>query len=151
MRAAAAIHRLIWQIVLVLVCALAVSCTKSEQKEEQSNLRLLSVCYGQYRAEHRGQVPANEKDFKAFINAKLNNAPSQSGVSSVDELFVSGRDGKPFVVRYRGDRTWPMPEVNIYEQEGRGGTRHVATVEGGYAEMSEEEFRAKKTASAPPK
>jgi hypothetical protein len=150
MRAAADMHRLVSPAVAAVICALLVGCSESEPQEETSNLRLLSVLYGQYRAEHRGQVPANEQDFKAFAAAKINNPSSESDVVNVDELFISGRDGKPFAVKYRGDKAWPLPEAIAYEQDGSGGTRHVATVDGGQAEMSEEEFRNAKSAPGAP-
>jgi hypothetical protein len=120
---------------------LASGCTKTEPEEEQSNLRSLAVYYNQYQASHRGQLPANEEDFKNFIT-------TSSGKTNVDSLFVSNRDGKPFVVKYRGDKSWAHPEIIAYEQEGRGGTRDVATLTGGYERLSEEKFQQQMTARA---
>jgi hypothetical protein len=130
---------LLW--VLTCWCALMAGCADSEQEEQQSNLRFLAAYYNQYRAHHRGQLPADEKDFKNFI--------TKSGASTnVDSIFVSNRDGKPYVVKYRGDKSWPHPEIIAYEQEGRDESREVATVVGGYEKLSEEEFQKQMTAGA---
>jgi hypothetical protein len=118
--------------VLLCCCAFATGCGESEKEEEQSNLRSLAAFYNQYRALHRGQLPADEKDFKDFI--------AKSGSTNVDSLFISNRDGTPYVVKYRGDKSWAHREIIAYEQEGRDGSREVATVVGGYEKLSEEEF-----------
>jgi hypothetical protein len=78
-------------------------------------------------------LPVNEKAFKDFIAARGIN-------TTMDDLFTSKRDGKPFVVKYRSDKSWPLAEVAIYEQEGREGIRDVATVTGGYERWSDEMF-----------
>jgi hypothetical protein len=131
-------------VVLSLVCAIAGGCAKSEQVERQSNLQAIAAYYSQFLAHHRGQLPANEEEFKKFIQAKGGEALSYKGLS-VDELFVSSRDGKPFVVKYRGDKSWPLPDVIAYEQEGDDGIRHGATSVGEYTVISDEEFRSGKT------
>ena len=95
-------------------------------------------------------MPATEEEFKKFIQVKGGEALTYKGLS-VDELFISTRDGKPFVVRYRGDKSWPLPDLVAYEQEGRDGIRHGATSIGGYTVMSDEEFRnGKNVPSAAP-
>jgi hypothetical protein len=127
--------------------ALLGGCGQSEQVEEQSNLRAIAAYYSQFLAHNRGQLPANEEDFKKFIQAKGGAALSHKGLS-VDELFVSSRDGKPFVVKYRGDKSWPLPEVVAYEREGRDGIRHGSTSVGGYTVISDEQFRSGKTLPA---
>ena len=126
--------------VLLATAALASGCAESEQVERQSNLQAIAAYYSQFLAHHRGQLPANEEEFKEFIQAKGGEALAYKGLS-VDELFMSSRDGKPFVVRYRVDKSWPAPDLVAYEQEGRDGIRHGATSIGGYAVISDEEFR----------
>jgi hypothetical protein len=124
--------------------ALVGGCSDGEQIEQQSNLRAIAAYYSQFLAHNRGQLPANQEEFKKFIQAKGGEALSYKGLS-VDELFTSSRDGKPFVVKYRGDKSWPLPDVIVYEQEGDDGLRHGATSIGGYTVISDEEFRSGKT------
>jgi hypothetical protein len=133
-------------LALLLAWTFIVGCGGSEQVEEESNLRSLAAYYSQYQAHHRGNLPASEKDFKDFIRADLGASEPQAA-ASVDDLFISNRDGKPFVIKYRGDKSWSLPGLVAYEQEGHDGTRHVATSVGGYAAMSEEEFRSEQTAA----
>jgi hypothetical protein len=117
-------------------------CGESERREEMANLRSLSVFYSQYRAQSRGRAPADEATFRKFIESYGPAALSQAGVSTIDELFVSKRDGKPFVVKYRGNRSWPLREAVAYESEGVDGIRYFATLVGGVDEIPEEEFRS---------
>jgi hypothetical protein len=140
-------RRLRWSppaAVLSAVCVLAGGCAEGEQVERQSNLQAIAAYYSQFLAHHRGQSPANEEEFKKFIQAKGGEALAYKGLS-VDELLISSRDGKPFVVKYRGDKSWPLPELVAYEQEGDDGIRHGATSVGEYAVISDEEFRSGKT------
>jgi hypothetical protein len=126
---------------LLFCCGLLAGCAGNiEEEEGQTNLRGLAAYYGQYRAEHRGQIPANEKDFKEYI--------AKSGTNiTMDALFTSNRDGQPFVVKYGSDKSWPLPAATIYEQEGRNGIRHIATTTGGYERWSDEEFNKQMAAA----
>jgi hypothetical protein len=146
----ASLHQLITCFVLVIfACSLSSGCSGGKRVEEQSNLRSLAAYYSQYLAQHRGKLPADEKELKSFITADLAGSPPQAA-ASVDDLFISNRDGKPFVVKYRGNKSWRLPDIVAYEQEGGDGTRHVATSVGGYEELTEEAFR-QKMAAAPAK
>lgn len=127
--------------ILLLLLATLTGCGSGPEGEQQSNLRVLSVWYGQYRSAHGGELPRNEEEFKSFIQARSGDALQKAGIASVEELFISSRDGKPFVVRYRDDANWPLENAVIYEQEGASGTRHIATPLAGYAEITNEEFR----------
>jgi hypothetical protein len=134
------VHRLLSHIVLLATAMVASGCAESEQVEQQPNLRAIAAYYSQFLAHHRGQLPANEEEFKKFIQAKGGEALSYKGLT-VDELFISSRDSKPFVVKYRGNKSWPLPQVIAYEQDGNDGIRHGATSVGEYTIISNEEFR----------
>jgi hypothetical protein len=142
-----ALYRPLSLAVLLAMAALASGCAEGEQVERQSNLQAIAAYYSQFLAHHRGQLPANEEEFKKFIQAKGGEALSYKGLS-VDQLFISSRDEKPFLVKYRGDKSWPLPEVVVYEQEGADGIRHGATSVGEYTVISDEEFRSAKTLPA---
>jgi hypothetical protein len=129
--------------VLLAMAVLSSGCADGEQIEQQPNLRAIAAYYSQFLAHHRGQLPANEEEFKKFIQAKGGEALSFKGLT-VDELFTSSRDGKPFVIKYRNVKSWPLPEVIAYEQDGDDGMRHGATSVGEYTVISDEEFAAKK-------
>jgi hypothetical protein len=82
-----------------------------------------------YMAQHRGAPPRNEAEFKKFIEMA---GPEHKhlGIDNVDELFVSERDGQPYVVAY-GKLGPKVPAlggpITIYEKVGADGKRFVAT------------------------
>jgi hypothetical protein len=126
-----------------LAVGLMLAGCAEEQPAEQSDLRLLSVMYGQFRSSHRGELPQDEKQFKSFIANERAQALANSGISSVDALFVSHRDGKPYVVKYRNTKDWPLQEIVAYEQEGEDGVRQAANDMGGVSELTGEQFQAR--------
>jgi hypothetical protein len=130
-----------WPLAWIALGLVIVGCAKS-QPAQQSNLRLISVLYGQFRASHRGDLPRDEKEFKDFIAKEHQQALSNTGVSSVDELLVSKRDGKPYAIKYQSTKDWPLEGMIAYEQEGVDGSRQVANDLGGTTELNEEQFQA---------
>ena len=74
-------------------------------------------------------------------------APSQLTAlqrTDVESLFVSPRDGQPYVVRYGLKFGGPSPggsPVVAYEQTGVGGYRYVAFAVGGAEQVDEKRFR----------
>jgi hypothetical protein len=118
-----------------------VGCAE-QPPSEQSDLQLLSVMYGQFRSSHRGELPQDEKQFKNFIASERGHVLTNSGIANVDALFVSQRDGKPYVVKYRNAKDWPLEAMVAYEQEGEGGVLQVANDLGGVTELTAEQFQA---------
>jgi hypothetical protein len=115
-------------------------CSTGDGDEHQTNLRGLAAYYGQYQAKNRGQLPPNEKAFKDFIAADLSTGGAPTSADKIDAMFVSNRDGKPFVIRYGVDKSWQFPHLMAYEQEGRSGIRHVGYALGGVEAVSDEQF-----------
>jgi len=111
-----------------------------DRENEQSNLKPLAVFYGRYVAQHRGQPPADEAQFKQFLNSINPSELAAFQVNSVESLFVSPRDGKPYVIVYGHSRQRPAPgasPVIAYEQEGKGGKRLVANALGAVEEVDQ--------------
>ena len=90
-----------------------------------------------------GAVPKNDQAFREYISTNGSEVLSGLGVGSVDDLFISSRDNKPYKMLYGKDviRNDLGETIIGYEQEGKDGTRFVG-FEGGVREMTEEEFRA---------
>jgi hypothetical protein len=84
-----------------------------------------------------GHAPKDEADFKQAI-ASLNLPLDSFGVESVDELFISNRDGKPLVVTYGTGS--PKNDVIVYESEGVNGVREVGYTLGRVAEVDAADF-----------
>jgi hypothetical protein len=133
--------------VAVLVGSLAAGgCSENQSAErEQSNLKPLAVFYGRYLGQHRGQTPANEQEFRNYIEATGKSQLTSMQVASVDELFVSSRDKKPYVVVYgltsQGGAELPAATVIAYEQEGKSGKRFIARLLGAIEEVDETQFK----------
>ena len=133
--------------VLVVVGTVG-GCGGAQRKAREiaeSNLKPLAILYGQYIGQHRGRPPGNEAEFKAFIKslppARL---ATLTANRDADSLFISPRDGKPYVVLYGRSKGPPGPggaPVVAYEQEGRGGRRFVASSMGAIEEVDDAAFR----------
>lgn len=103
-----------------------------------------------YRA--RSKTPADEAELKEFVVANMTDVKRQLlGITDTNKLFVSGRDGKPFIVRYGMTMTagGPPPAdgeaaingaVIIYEAEGKGGYRQVVSSMGDMTELKFDEL-----------
>lgn len=134
-------------LAVLMSVGLLVGCrgqTPEQRVEEAAGLKTLAISYGQFFGENRGRPPANEQVFKRFIEQRHPEALQQPGVESVDDLFISPRDKKPYQVFY--GRLPQQPgyqghDIVAYEQEGTGGTRMVATSMGAVFTLTEEEFR----------
>lgn len=107
----------------------------------QQQLILIGGAYRQYTLEKQ-TPPSNPEDLKQII-ARL---------GGNDSVWVSTRDGEPFVIVWNLDLrqppTWAKSTpVLAYEKKGKNGKRFVRTVVGSVEELSEKEFAA---ASFPP-
>jgi hypothetical protein len=102
-------------------------------------LRLLTNLYAK-ATRNLGRHPKDEQEFRDAIG-KMDLSLDLMKVSSVDQLFVSERDGQPFVVLYG-----PLPQtqgsdVIAYEQTGVDGKRMVGHKIGMVEEVDEARFR----------
>ena len=125
---------------------LATGCSENQSAErEQSNLKPLAVFYGQYLGQHRGQPPGGEQEFKNFLQTLGKDRLASMQVKSVDELFVSPRDGKPYVILYgpvaNTGAGLPSMTVIAYEQGGKGGKRFIARSTAAVEEVDETKFK----------
>ncbi len=137
----------IWLLVLCLCCA--AGCGKSRQTVEvETRLRRLATFFGRYVAAHQGQSPSGPDELKNFVKtAKLD---EQLNVSDVEEVFVSPRDEKPFVVRYKTPMTVAGTHVPVlaHEEDGLNGKRFLAYANTKVEELDQRRFEA---ALNPPK
>jgi hypothetical protein len=109
-------------------------------------LERLFEYYQSYTADKK-KPPSDEKALKDYIAGLPADRREAAGmVETVDELFVSPRDGQKYVVRYKL-RLDPgaEPEAVAWEAVGQGGMRLVALSIGYVQEYGEEEFKELKT------
>jgi hypothetical protein len=106
---------------------------------ETSHLRVITALY--FRATSAlGKKPASEQEFKTFLAGDSLDL-DVLGVDSIDDLFVSERDGQPLVILYGSDRKGVDPRVVAYEAVGKDGARLVGFDSGQITEADETHFK----------
>jgi len=113
------------------LCAAFVGCQagRKEIPPEETRIKNLAVVRGQYQSRNKGQVPPNVEALKAFARTLSADQLKGFGVEGdLDQLFISPRDGEPFVYRVVKDGA-PGVGANavvFYEKTGKNGKRWVA-------------------------
>ena len=109
------------------------------QRQETTHLRSLVSLY-RHAASTLGRPPADEVEFKDFIRNKAKAMVDALKIANVDELFVSERDGQPFVVLYGRRPPEVAPDLVAYERTGVAGKRYVGYSLGVVQEVDEQRF-----------
>jgi len=138
-----------WRMISAVLLA-AVLCTSCGRQsgpvaQEQVNLAWLGHMYGMYISQNKGDAPKTIDDLRKFVEKRANaDLLARLKVTSVGELFVSPRDGKPFeMVTYAKlpSRTGgEPPPIVFYEELGKDGQRAIALLGGGTRTVDENEL-----------
>lgn len=108
---------------------------------ESSNLRVLSRLYVKYQASNQGVAPPDETAFKAFIQQTGQPILEAEHVADIAGLFISERDGEPYVIKYGSDKNSTIDHSVIgYERSGKDGTRVTCFDFGVLEALGEVEF-----------
>lgn len=134
------------KILGALSLALLVGCSSAESKQsldrESSHLRWLVRLYVA-ASQHNGP-PKNEAELKQAIAGMdagmLDRALAGAKVESADELFVSERDGLPYVILYGKRPRGANGGIVGYEQQGIDGSRYVGYTLGMVEEADQQQF-----------
>ena len=126
---------------VVLLIALGVSTlgcggTSSTAGPQGSDLRGLVSLYTS-ATRQTGQPPRSEEELKQFATDQGPQLLERLKVDSVDAIFISPRDGQPYVVMYGPKNT---SGVIAYEAQGVNGIRQVGDPTGRIRNMNEEQF-----------
>ena len=124
--------------------------------QEQSSLAWLGAMYGMYLGQHQGQAPKTIDDLRKFVEKKTSaDQLARLGAANVNDLFVSQRDGKPFVmVSYKKPPSMEeegLPPVVLYEAEGENGKKAVAFLGAGTRTVDDNELQKLLPADAKPR
>lgn len=111
-------------------------------RPQYTSMKPLGVLYGKFLARSGGHPPKSEEQFRQFLATYGEKRLAALGVTDVDPLFLSPRDGQPLVVFY-GKLGPPGPAGQpyvAYEQSAIDGQRYVASAVGSVAVMDDQRF-----------
>jgi hypothetical protein len=119
-------------------------CSSNATPKEERSLRPLAVVYSRYVSQHQGKRPKSMDDLKTFVQSLHGTDLGTMNLADRDGLFVSSRDGKPYVIV--SGSTKPSANLNgapivLCENEGKDGKRFVANALGAVEEVDEARFR----------
>jgi hypothetical protein len=103
----------------------------------------LATLYSFFHIQNRYKGPKSEEQLREFIETQDASRLKRGGIDAtkLDELFVSERDGEPFVVRYGVNTVIRGPSLPVvFESTGVDGTRQVGFCNGLMKEVDEEEY-----------
>ncbi|WP_254507703.1 hypothetical protein [Anatilimnocola floriformis] len=131
-----------WVLSISLALLLGCSGQRTAPPDEVS-IKALTIQYGRFFQTHQGKPPANEAEFKAFVEKVPAAELAAQGCSDPTKLWTSARDGQPYVVTYgaASNPSGPSGPVVIYEKAGAGGRRFVGTSLGNVEEVDDARFR----------
>jgi hypothetical protein len=130
---------------LFCVALLALTCTSGcsestvPNDDDGEKLRQLTILYAQFAVTNEDTGPADEAEFKQFISQR-------PGEIDIEPMFMSERDGQPFVILYGKKLTNSYgssgpPDVVIYEEVGVGGKRYLGAAGGEVGIVDEAKFK----------
>jgi hypothetical protein len=134
----------LYVVTLLLFVAVAIGCGErnSAPQLHESNLRVVAVIYSQFVSAHGNEIPRDADEFTRFVQSLGPGVLERAGLSGVEELLLSRRDGKPFAIHYTSVN-WKLKQVIAYEQEGAGGTRCIVSDLGAVSQITDEQFQSR--------
>lgn len=108
-----------------------------------TNVKRLATLYTYFHIQNKNKGPKNEEQLREFIESQDATRLKRGGIDAtkLDELFVSERDGEPFVIRYGVNTYIRGPSLAVvFEATGIDGMRQVGFCNGLMQEVDEEEY-----------
>jgi hypothetical protein len=154
--------KMIWKWSTVTIFAMGIVCIGCSRDDPGSRIgamndtriKQLANLYMAHQMRHGSNGPKDEAEFKTFIKSGM---PSHRlemmrvDPAKVDDLFVSERDGQPFVIKY-GQSGGPMSQLAVvFEKEGQAGKKQVGFTNGKVEELDDakyQELQGKKQSDA---
>ena len=124
---------------------LATGCSSGNKAEQilksmnKDNIHRLANLYNLYQSQHSWVGPADIDEFKEFVNGVSKSRLEKMGIdpSSLDDLFISERDGQEFVIRpsVQGSAMGSVQPV-VFEKDGVDGVWLVGFTSKGSREVT---------------
>lgn len=108
-----------------------------------TNVKRLATLYSFFHIRNKYRGPKDETQLREFIEAQDADRLKRGGIdaSKLDELFVSERDGQPFVIRYGVNTVIRGPALAVvFESNGIDGLRQVGFTNGPMREVDDDEY-----------
>jgi hypothetical protein len=118
-------------------------CRQQSEEEVPSRAKILSIMASQFRMQHRGELPKDESELRAYLDSQAE-VLAQYGVDSASDLLLSETDGQPLVLLF-GRSILYTPDgrqVIAHEQGGIDGLRTVVFAVGETEDLDEASFKA---------
>jgi hypothetical protein len=114
--------------IAIAVLASPVGCdTRSSSAQVDPNLRTVAGLYADFLRQNSGRAPRDRDEFRSFIGEHGASRLKAAGVSDIDALFSSTRDGQPLVIFYESNQNALAAQGIIgHEAVGIDGFRTVA-------------------------
>ena len=130
--------------IVLVVSATFLGCgggtTTEDAAIERSQFKTLTLAYLGFQSANKGKIPKSEEEFRQYIDRGIGDKLRSQSLT-LDEIFISPRDGKPFVFVTRENITKANRRVIGYEQEGIDGRRYLSDRSGAVMDVSEDEFQ----------
>ena len=127
-------------IAAVFILGCGGGTTPEDATIERSQFKTLTLAYLGFLSANKGKLPKSEEEFRHYIDRGIGDKLRDQDLT-LDEIFVSPRDGKPYVFVYRENLTQANRRIIGYEQEGIDGRRYVSDRSGAVMDVSENEFQ----------
>jgi len=132
--------------VAILLLAIVAGCGSpgAKQASDVKSSRLYWLMKVRTHALSQGQTLNSQDDYKRYIRnldpEGRDAIMKGTGISNVDELFVSERDGQPYVFFYGRRPASVAADLVAYERTGVDGERYVGFGLGVVEEVDEQRF-----------
>jgi hypothetical protein len=107
-----------------------------------SNIRRVGNLYQAFRLRKGNQGPKDEAELKTFLKemAPIRLERMQVDPNNLDALFISDRDGQPFVIRFGVSGGIGSTDAVVFESQGSGGKRQVGFTDGSVEEVDNSRY-----------
>ena len=137
-----------WLLICGVCCGLCSGCGESDPADllaaaNDSNIQRLSNLYEAYQSRHNWRGPKDEESFKSFLKGWNPKKLSNIGVDpeTIDDVFISSRDGEPFMVRYDvPGHIMGSDAAVVFESTGVDGQRMVGFLNMTKREVDDSEY-----------
>ena len=140
--------RIFSSVTIIFVAALVVGCGGQNPdnmfaERFDSKIKKLAVLYSTYQARNNWTGPADDAEFKTYIDGISEKRLSRLEIekSDIASIFTSERDGQPYRIRWAivGGNGVP-PKPILFETDGANGSYMVGFTNGTSQEFSKEDY-----------